>query len=124
MQRAGWLRGCPLFSLLFAILLVAGCSRSGALDPLSQPLIGATDGGGPVLAASPGTVLPGGTVTITLSGGAGNLKDWVGLYRAGDVDTNPLTWQYLSGTMTPPAMGMTSATLSFAMPATAGTYEF
>ena len=52
-------------------------------------------------------------MTATLSGGPGNLTDWVGLYRIGAPDTEPTDWQYLSGTRTPPAAGLRSATLTF-----------
>src|SRR5258708_1397826 len=115
MMRAISVRECNRSFLLFVVLLVASCARSGPLGPQSQSLTGladggTSDGGGPVLSASPGTVLPGGTETVQLTGGPGNLKDWVGLYRSGDADTNPITWQYLSGTMIPPPTGMTSAT--------------
>lgn len=80
--------------------------------------------GTPALAATPATVTPGGTVSVAVTGGPANTNDWVGLFLNGDPDTNPLDWQYLSGTKTPPATGLTNATLSFRMPTVAGTYQF
>jgi hypothetical protein len=35
-----------------------------------------------------------------------------------------VAWRYLRGTTTPPATGVTAATLSFATPTTPGGYEF
>ena len=100
-------------------------------DLASPDMAGQGDGGvagdggaGPSLVASPGNVMPGGTVTVAVSGGPGNPQDWVGLYTVGDSDMNPITWQFLSGTMTPPDVGMSSATLTFTMPSTQGSYEF
>lgn len=77
-----------------------------------------------MLSAFPSANMPGGAETVSVSGGPGNLTDWVGLYRPGDLDVNPIDWQYLSGTRTPPAAGLRSATLTFTLPATAGVYEF
>jgi pectin methylesterase-like acyl-CoA thioesterase len=67
--------------------------------------------------AAAGSVSPGAAVTVNWSGAVGHAaKDWVGLYAAGDPDTNFLAWQY-----TGPA---TTGHLSFAAPGRAGQYEF
>jgi len=70
------------------------------------------------LGASTGTA--GGTVTATIANAPGTPGDWVGLYDANGV---PLQWQYLSGTHTLPATGVTSATVTFTVPAAPGTYH-
>jgi hypothetical protein len=45
-------------------------------------------------------------------------------YSAGVGVLNYSSWQYLSGTQSPPANGETSATLTFTMPSTPGRYQF
>jgi hypothetical protein len=64
-------------------------------------------------------------VTVTVGAGPGNTADWVGLYLSGNIGAGQyLGWQYLNGTQTPPVTGMTSATLTFRMPNSAGSYQF
>jgi hypothetical protein len=70
------------------------------------------------------TVAPSASVTVAVSNGPANTTDWVGLYAVGSADSPSITWQYLSGTTTPPATGLSSATLTFTMPSTPGNYEF
>src|SRR5205085_10370988 len=64
------------------------------------------------------------TVTATVANGPGNVWDWVGLYPVGATSAiaNRLAIQFLNGLQTPPATGVTGATLSFVLPS-AGTYE-
>ena len=50
----------------------------------------------------------------------GNATDWVALCATGG--STYVDWKYLNGATTAPAAGLTGATLSFAMPATPGTY--
>jgi uncharacterized protein YegP (UPF0339 family) len=78
---------------------------------------------GATITPSPTSVSPGGTETVAVSNGPGNTTDWVGLYAVGAANTAYLSWQYLSGTQSPPAKGKTSATLGFAMPSTPGQYN-
>jgi hypothetical protein len=79
----------------------------------------------PAISASSSSVTPGAQVTVSISGGPGNRGDWVGLYRAGNVAPGQyLSWQYMNGTQTQPSIGMTAATLTFTMPATADSYQF
>jgi hypothetical protein len=70
--------------------------------------------------ATPTTVGPLGTVSATIAGGPGNATDWVALYATGA--STFVDWKYLNGTKTAPAAGLTGANLSFAVPATPGTY--
>jgi hypothetical protein len=62
-------------------------------------------------------------VTVTVANGPANAGDWVGLYAAGAPASAYLQWQYLNGTHTAPAVGVSGAPLTFTMPLTAGTYE-
>jgi hypothetical protein len=66
------------------------------------------------------TAAPQDIVTATVNNGPGNVGDWVGLYAVGG--TNYLAWTYLNNAQTPPAIGLTSATVSFTMPTTPGSY--
>jgi hypothetical protein len=68
-------------------------------------------------------VEPGTAVTAGLSGGPANAGDWVGLFLVGAGDGAYGQWQYLNGTAAQPAAGLANATLTFAMPTTAGSYE-
>ena len=61
--------------------------------------------------------------TVVVSGGPGNPTDWVGVYVVGSANNAELASQYLSGTLTPPTVGMTSATLTFPAQTGAGPYE-
>jgi hypothetical protein len=60
----------------------------------------------------------------TVQNGPGNQTDWVGLYQTGAPDTAHLNWFYLNGSQTLPASGVTAGTLTFALPASSGSYEF
>ena len=78
----------------------------------------------PSLAVSSTSVTPGESVLVTVSDGPGNLLDWVALAVVGSPFTTNVDWQYLSGSRSVPATGVTSAQLTFAMPQTPGEYEF
>ena len=78
----------------------------------------------PTLTVSAATVNPGATITVTVANGPGNPSDWVMLAATSAADSGYLTWQYLNGWTTPPATGLTSATLQFTAPMTSGTYNF
>ena len=69
------------------------------------------------LAVSITTVAPNGSVTATLSGGAGGPSDWLVLAAVGAPDSSALQWTYVGA-------GVTSRTWTITMPATAGPYEF
>jgi glucose/arabinose dehydrogenase len=74
--------------------------------------------------STPITVAPGATVTVGVQDGPGNRTDRIALYLTGAADSAYLDWFYLNGTKTAPASGMTTATISFALPSTSGIYEF
>jgi hypothetical protein len=64
------------------------------------------------------------SVSIAVSDGPGNATDWIALFPVGAADRAYLNWSYLSGTATPPASGLTSATFTTYAPLTAGDYEW
>ena len=66
------------------------------------------------------TAVPLGTVTATVANGPGHVDDVVGLCAAGG--SIAVDWQYLNRTQTPPATGLTAATIPFTMPITPGLY--
>ena len=70
---------------------------------------------------SPLTVAPSASVTVGVAGGPANTTDWVGLYVLGG---SLVSWNYLNGSHTAPSTGVASATLTFTMPSTTGSYEF
>ncbi|MDO8677398.1 MAG: M12 family metallo-peptidase [Acidobacteriota bacterium] len=77
---------------------------------------------GPTLAVAPLTVNPGGTLTVTVGNGPGHARDWVGLFCPAAVShVSFIDWKYLNGSRTPPAVGLTGATLTFAAPPKTGT---
>lgn len=76
--------------------------------------------------SSPGTVsgLPGHTVSVTVTNGPATTTDWAELTTVGAADSaTPFSWQYLNGTTTAPATGVSSATLTFTLPNAIGSYE-
>src|SRR5207244_4125805 len=66
--------------------------------------------------AGPSPVSPGGTVTVTITGGPGGATDWVGLFAVGADNYTYSDYQYMNGA--------TSATKTFTMPSVVGSYEF
>jgi len=78
----------------------------------------------PILGVSPSSVTPGGSIQVTVADGSGNRSDWVALAKVGTALTSYVDWEYLNGTRSLPATGVTSAALTFAMPQTLGSYEF
>ncbi|HYB94556.1 MAG TPA: S8 family serine peptidase [Vicinamibacterales bacterium] len=89
----------------------ANITVSGSSPPPSGPTI-----------TAPSTATSGTTLSVSIANGPGNATDWIGLFPSGGGDTSYITWMYLNGARTPPASGMTSATVSFPAPA-AGTYN-
>jgi hypothetical protein len=80
-----------------------------------------TVGGGEVttfsLNASPSTVNPGQSITVTWTAPSGqSALDWIGLYKVGDPDTGYSAWQHTGGTQ--------SGNTTFTAPSQAGQYEF
>jgi subtilisin family serine protease len=74
--------------------------------------------------SGPVTVRVGSTINVNVSNGPGHISDWVMMVPAGAAPQTWGTYMYLSGTKTRPAAGMTSATIAFTAPASAGNYEF
>ena len=75
-------------------------------------------------AATPVIVAAGSMVTVGVTNGPGFRSDYVMLVPAGaPANYWSGTYQYLSGSTTRPASGMTAATLTFVMPAAGGPYE-
>ena len=69
------------------------------------------------------SAVAGSTITVSLTGGPGNPTDWMGLAPTGSPDTTLVDWRYLNGTTVAPASGLTSGTVQFLAPSTAGSYE-
>jgi hypothetical protein len=101
---------------------------SGALlGSPSSHIVTITDNdaaGSPTLTPSTLTAAAGAMVQLMVANGPGNRTDWVGLHRLGTGSTGYYSWTYLNGIQSPPQIGLTSATLSFVMPPTPGSYEF
>jgi hypothetical protein len=77
----------------------------------------------PTVTVTPSTIGTGGIVTVTVANGPGNTSDWIGLYVASAPDTMMLDWKYLNGMRTAPTVGLTTATVTFAMPSATGVYN-
>src|SRR5947207_8141224 len=72
---------------------------------------------------APTAVNPGGTFSVTIANGPGSVNDWVTLNAVGSGNSQYVSWKYLSGATTRPPVGLTSTTMTFTAPMTAGTYE-
>jgi M6 family metalloprotease-like protein len=81
--------------------------------------------GQPTVSASPASILPGGTLTVTWSGiTSPSATDWLGLFQPGAPNTAYIDWIYVSCSKTPNGSGA-AGSCSFVVPATAapGTYQ-
>ena len=74
-----------------------------------------------IASPAPVTVAGGAPVVVTLHNGPGLPEDAIQLYRLGSPDTF-IDWGFFNNTGVAP--GVTTAALTFVMPATPGTYEF
>ncbi len=94
---------------LFSALLLVG---AGIVQPATAQISGYT------LSASPATVAPDGTLTVSWTAPAGRpSSDWVALYRVGDPDGDSYLWYtYTDGTL--------SGSASTSAPSPTGQYEF
>ena len=101
------------------VLAIAFCVLGLAARVSAQAQIAVNGGTGP----DPVSVAAGTTISVAVSGGPGNTTDWVALYAVGAADGVFLSWQYLSGTASPPASGLSGATLTFAAPVAVGSYQ-
>ena len=69
------------------------------------------------LTASPSTVAPGGSLTVSWTAPSGRpTYDWIGLYKVGDPNTAYQWWTY--------TVGATTGSVTLTAPTTPGTYEF
>ena len=78
----------------------------------------------PNVSVSTTSVNPGAPITVTVTNGPANTLDWVALAPAGSPDTTWVSWKYLNDSTVAPGAGVASAVLTFAAPATTGTYVF
>lgn len=107
----------------FSLLVPAGTKLPATLtitvtsDPPASPSL-------LVNGASSGiSVAPSSSLTIALSNGPGNLRDWITIAPAGSSPNTYGAWCYLSGTTSPPSTALTSATVHLSAPSAAGNYE-
>ena len=63
------------------------------------------------------TVAPGGSVTVTLTGGQGGSTDWLSFALVSAPNTSCPLWTYVGS-------GVTTRTWTITAPSTPGTYEF
>ena len=101
---------------------VRAYSSTAGFGPASEELSFSVPAGSSINVSS-SSVVGGGTVTSSVVNGPGGQLDWVGLFAVGASSSSRLDWKYLSNNQTPPAAGLTSANVSFAMPTTPGQYN-
>jgi hypothetical protein len=95
----------------FRLFLNGGYVRAATSPPVT--VAAAT----PTLTVNTTSVVVRGSVTVTLTGGAGGSTDWLALAAAGAANTSYLQWTYVGA-------GITTRTWTVTMPATTGAYEF
>jgi hypothetical protein len=83
----------------------------------SAPLTFTIGAPGPRLAVNATTVARGGTVTVTLTNGAGGIGDWLAFALTTEPDNRYYTYTYVG-------MGVTTRTWTITVPTTPGAYEF
>jgi len=127
--------GVAAATLHFAIPTVAGSyefrffadngfgriATSGAVTVSPSPAQISVNG---VLPPTDVVVQPGATVTVQVTGGPANTTDWIALSASGSANGSYIAWQYLNGQTTPPAQGVSGATVTFSVPTDPATYEF
>lgn len=97
---------------------------TGTPTPTPTPTVTPTPTG-PTITANKTSVPRGGSIAATVINGPGNRRDWIGLYRASDSNSaGGYDEKYLNGQNSPPATGLTAATVTFTAPSTRGTYNF
>jgi subtilisin family serine protease len=99
-----------------AVTVFTPAPGGGTSAPLSFT-IGQGQTTGPQLTVSATTVAPGGTVTVTLTNGAGGIGDWLAFARTTQSNSSYLTYTYVG-------LGVTTRTWTVTVPTTPGTYEF
>src|SRR5262245_50957755 len=64
------------------------------------------------------------SLTITVSGGPGNPRDWIGIFKAGDPNSAFVTWAYVAtGSTRVAPKGATSGTVTLPIPGGVGNYD-
>jgi len=109
--------------------VVVAYNTSGLQSPSSNEVsvtITAPPPINPSLTAVPGSVGPGGSVTVSWSGiGNASVKDWIGHYPAAANDGGYTTWKYTSSCgQSPGGVPLPSGSCIFAMPTAPGIYQF
>jgi len=90
---------------------------NGAVGQCTPPTVTVNGSMGAVTAST------GATLAVAVANGPGNRGDWVTLVPSSAAPTHwSGTYQYLGGGTTRPTTGLTHASLTFAAPATPGTY--
>jgi hypothetical protein len=95
----------------FRLFLNGGYTRAATSPPVTVTTVT------PMLTVNTTSVVVGGSVTVTLTGGAGGSTDWLALAAASGADTSYVQWTYVGS-------GVTTRTWTVTMPTTTGTYEF
>jgi len=93
--------------------------NNGYTRTATSPTVTVQAGGSPapVLTVSATTVAPGGSVTVTLTGGAGGMFDWLAFAATSSPTTIYLQYEFVGN-------GVTTRTWTVTAPTTPGTYEF
>ncbi len=82
----------------------------------------------PTLSASPSSIAPGGTVTVTFANvPTPTVRDWIGMYILGNTGNSFLDWKYEGVspcTQTVPGSSRSSGSCTFTAPVTPGNYNF
>lgn len=76
-----------------------------------------------VSAPATATAGAGTRLTVGVVGGPARADDWVGLYAVGAGTWQYLDRKFLNGSVSPPAVGLSDATVSFIAPTAAGNYQ-
>jgi len=95
----------------FRLFLNGGYQRAATSPPVTVAAVT------PALIVNVTNTVVGGSVTVTLTGGAGGSADWLALAAAGSPNTSYLQWTYVGA-------GVSTRTWTVTMPTTPGTYEF
>jgi subtilisin family serine protease len=95
----------------FRLYLNGGYVRAATSPPITVAAVT------PALTVNNTTVAVGGSVTVTLTGGAGGSTDWLALAAVGAANTSFLQWTYVG-------VGVTTRTWTVTLPITTGAYEF
>jgi hypothetical protein len=88
--------------------------------------VAVTSGASATVTATPSSVAPGGSVTVSWSGVTNpTTQDWIGLYHPGDPNSSYINWFFTSScTQGVGSTALSSGSCTFTMPSVAGTYEF